>query len=201
MFEESLKDTNFYRYYSEKAGLEDSDFDVLASHIEFRTLEHNQFILRAGEVCRHFLFVDEGLLQFVSLDEKGDEHILQFAPENWLVSDRSSMFFDEPSLYYIKAIEPSRVVFLDPEFFSEASRLRFEFSCFTETSLHRSIYFLQRRIQSLLGMSAKQRYLEFMELYPELLLRVPQWMIAAYLGVTPESLSRVRREIAKGGSF
>ena len=130
MFEESLKDSNFYRYYTQKAGLEDGDFDLLASHIEFRSLEHNQYILRAGEVCRHFLFVDEGLLQFVSLDEKGDEHILQFAPENWLVSDRSSMFFDEPSLYYIKAIEPSRVVFLSPEFFSEASRLRFEFSCF-----------------------------------------------------------------------
>ncbi|MGG5903094.1 Crp/Fnr family transcriptional regulator [Sphingobacterium daejeonense] len=189
--------SNFYKYYTEKALLDDCDFEKLLPYFEFRELSHNQLILRAGEVCKHFLFVDEGLLQFVSLDEKGVEHILQFAPENWLMADRSSMYFDEPSLYYIKAIEPSKVVFLHPNFFSEAAKLRFEFSLFTEKSLQRSIYYLQRRINSLLAMTAKERYLEFIELYPNLLLRVPQWMIASYLGITPESLSRVRREIAK----
>jgi CRP-like cAMP-binding protein len=86
---------------------------------------------------------------------------------------------------------------LHPNFFSEAAKLRFEFSLFTEKSLQRSIYYLQRRINSLLAMTAKERYLEFIKLYPNLLLRVPQWMIASYLGITPESLSRVRREIAK----
>ncbi|WP_156307567.1 Crp/Fnr family transcriptional regulator [Sphingobacterium endophyticum] len=192
-----LLESNFYKYYTEKALLDDNDFEQLLPYIEFRDLAHNQYILRAGEVCKHFLFVDEGLLQFLSLDEKGVEHILQFAPENWLMADRSSMYFDEPSLYYIKAIEPSKVVFLHPQFFSEAAKLRFEFSRFTEKSLQRSIYYLQRRINSLLAMTAKERYLEFIELYPNLLLRVPQWMIASYLGITPESLSRVRREIAK----
>lgn len=201
MVEQNFRQTNFYRYYAEKAGLEDRDFEQLIPYIEFKTLNHNQYILRAGEVCRHVLFVEQGLLQFVSLDEKGDEHILQFAPENWLLSDRSNMYFDEPSLYYIKAIEPSTVAFLSPDFFSQAAKLRFEFTQFTETSLQRNIYFLQRRIQSLLAMTAKERYLDFMDLYPDLLLRVPQWMIASYLGITPESLSRVRREIAKGGGF
>lgn len=197
MDDKALRETNFYRYYTEKASLEDSDFDLLSDYIDFREVAHNEHILQAGDVCRHFLFVEEGLLQFVSLDEKGDEHILQFAPENWLVADRSSMYFDEPSLYYIKAIEPSKVVFLHPKFFSEAAKIRFEFSRFTETSLQRNVYFLQRRIQSLLAMTARERYQEFMALYPDLLLRVPQWMIAAYLGITPESLSRVRREMAK----
>lgn len=192
-----LLESNFYKYYTEKALLDDNDFEQLLPYFEFRDLAHNQYILRAGEVCKHFLFVDEGLLQFLSLDEKGVEHILQFAPENWLMADRSSMYFDEPSLYYIKAIEPSKVVFLHPQFFSEAAKLRFEFSRFTEKSLQRSVYYLQRRINSLLAMTAKERYLEFIELYPNLLLRVPQWMIASYLGITPESLSRVRREIAK----
>ncbi|GAA4144287.1 Crp/Fnr family transcriptional regulator [Sphingobacterium kyonggiense] len=197
MSENQLTSSNFYQYYKEKAQLSDEDFSKLKPYIDFRELAHNQYVMRAGEVCKHFLFVEEGLLQFLSLDEKGGEHILQFAPENWLVSDRSSMYFDEPSLYYIKAIEPSKVVFLHPKFFSEAAKLQVNFSLFTETSLQRSIYFLQRRINSLLAMTAKERYLEFMEMYPSLLLRVPQWMIASYLGITPESLSRVRREIAK----
>lgn len=197
MSENQLTSSNFYQYYKEKAQLSDEDFSKLMPYIDFRDLAHNQYVMRAGEVCKHFLFVEEGLLQFLSLDEKGGEHILQFAPENWLVSDRSSMYFDEPSLYFIKAIEPSKVVFLHPKFFSEAAKLQVNFSLFTETSLQRSIYFLQRRINSLLAMTAKERYLEFMEMYPSLLLRVPQWMIASYLGITPESLSRVRREIAK----
>jgi len=194
---EELLKSNFYKYYTEKAFLTESDFEQLLPFFEFRELSHNQYILRAGEVCKHFLFVEEGLLQFLSLDEKGVEHILQFAPENWLMGDRSSVYFDEPSLYYIKAIEPSKVVFLHPKFFSEAAKLRLEFAMFTERSLQRSVYYLQRRINSLLAMTAKERYLEFIELYPNLLLRVPQWMIASYLGITPESLSRVRREIAK----
>jgi len=197
MDKKDLLESNFYKYYSEKALLNDSDFEQLLPYIEFREFSHNQYILRAGEVCRNILFVEKGLLLFLSLDEKGGEHILQFAPENWLIGDRSSMYFDEPSLYYIKAIEPSTIVFLHPKFFSDAAKLRFEFSRFTEISLQRSIYYLQKRINSLLAMTAKERYLEFMELYPNLLLRVPQWMIASYLGITPESLSRVRREIAK----
>ncbi|QBR13777.1 Crp/Fnr family transcriptional regulator [Sphingobacterium sp. CZ-2] len=197
MTEEQLKGSNFYRYYSEKAGLTDADFQALQPYYELKELSHNQYVMRSGEVCRSVLFVEEGLLQFLSLDEKGGEHILQFAPENWLISDRSSMYFDEPSLYFIKAIEPSKVVFIHPNFFTEAGKLNFDFSMFTERSLQRSIYYLQKRINSLLAMTAKERYLEFMELYPSLLLRVPQWMIASYLGITPESLSRVRREIAK----
>ena len=197
MSDQDLLESNFYRYYKEKALLDDSDFEKLLPYFEFRDLAHNQYVMRAGEVCKHFLFVEQGLLQFLSLDEKGGEHILQFAPENWLVSDRSSMYFDEPSLYFIKAIEPSKVVFLHPKFFAEAAKLKYDFSMFTETSLQRSIYFLQKRINSLLAMTARERYLEFVEMYPSLLLRVPQWMIASYLGITPESLSRVRREIAK----
>src|SRR5690606_25468161 len=122
---------------------------------------------------------------------------LQFAPENWLVADRSSMYFDEPSLYYIKAIEPSKVVFLHPKFFSEAAKIRFEFSRFTETSLQRNVYFLQRRIQSLLAMTARERYQQLMALYPGPVLLVRQCIIDAYLDMTPQRLSRVRREIEK----
>ncbi len=197
MTDQELLETNFFRYYHEKVGMSADEFLRLSPYFEFREVAHSQYILRAGEVCKHFLFVEEGLLLFISLDEKGTEHILQFAPENWLMADRSSMYFDEPSLYYIKAIEPSKVVFLHPNFFTEAAKIKFEFGMFTEKSLQRSIYYLQKRINSLLAMTAKERYLEFIELYPNLLLRVPQWMIASYLGITPESLSRVRREIAK----
>lgn len=190
-----LKATNFYKYYSEKGGLTDEMFEQLSDLYKFKPAAHNNFLLRAGEVSSLAFFVESGLLQSFALDEKGGEHILQFAPENWILSDRASQYFDKPSEYYIKAIEPSLIVFMQPEFIERASALSLDFSCFVENSLQRNVYVQQRRITSLLAMSAKERYLAFVETYPSLLLRVPQWMIASYLGITPESLSRVRREL------
>lgn len=190
-----FKTSNFYRYYAEKAGLSDEQFEELNPYFAFKQVEPNSYLLRAGEVGHYAFFVESGLLLSYSLDEKGGEHILQFAPENWIVSDRASQYFNKPSDYYIKAIEPSLVVYIQPEFMEKASALSTEFACFVEHSLQRNIYAQQQRINSLLAMPAKQRYLAFMEMYPNMLLRVPQWMIASYLGITPESLSRVRREL------
>lgn len=190
-----FKESNFYKYYSESGGLTDEQFEELKDYFSFKEVEHNRFLLRAGEVSKYAFFVESGLLQSFALDEKGGEHIILFAPENWIVSDRSSQYFNEPSDYYIKAIEPSIIVFLQPEFILKASALSSTFSCFVESSLQRNVHVQQRRITSLLAMTAKERYLSFVEMYPSLLLRVPQWMIASYLGITPESLSRVRREL------
>jgi len=193
--ETDWKTSRFYRYYTEKARLSDADFEALRPHFSFRKVAHNHYLLRAGELGRCAFFVESGLLQSFSLDEKGGEHILQFAPENWIASDRASQYFNQPSDFYIKAIEPSVVVFIHPEFMEKATAMNSEFAVFLEKSLQRNIYVQQKRIHSLLAMTAKERYLSFMETYPGLLLRVPQWMIASYLGITPESLSRVRREL------
>lgn len=190
-----FKESNFYKYYTEKGNLTDDEFDQLKEFYSFKSVEHNNFLLRAGELSRYAFFVESGLLQSFALDEKGGEHIIQFAPENWIISDRSSQYFDEPSDYYIKAIEPSVIVFLNPEFIEKASSMNATFTCFVESSLQRNVHVQQKRITSLLAMTAKERYLSFIEMYPSLLLRVPQWMIASYLGITPESLSRVRREL------
>lgn len=190
-----LEKSNFYAYYTEKGGLTAADFVELAPYFSFKNVSHNSYLLRAGEVSHYSFFVESGLLQSFSLDKKGGEHILQFAPENWIVSDRASQYFNKPSDFYIKAIEHSVVVYIHAEFMERASALSIDFSCFVENSLQRNVYMQQKRINSLLAMTAKERYLAFMEMYPGLLMRVPQWMIASYLGITPESLSRVRREL------
>lgn len=191
----NLLESRFYAYYSEKGGLSLADFEELNPYYSFKTVPHSTYLLRAGEVGHYAFFVEHGLLQSFSLDDKGGEHILQFAPENWIIADRASQYFNKPSDYYIKAIEHSTIVFIQPTFMEKASQRSSEFACFLENSLQRNIYVQQKRINSLLAMSAKERYLSFMDMYPGLLLRVPQWMIASYLGITPESLSRVRREL------
>lgn len=193
--ERNWRESNFYKYYTEKAELSEEVFEQLVSYFSFREVAHNHYLLRSGELSRYAFFVESGLLLSFSLDEKGGEHILQFSPENWIISDRASQYFNKPTDFYIKAIEPSVIVFIQPEFMEKASHLSHAFACFMESSLQRNIYMQQQRINSLLAMSAKERYLLFMDMYPSLLQRVPQWMVASYLGITPESLSRVRREL------
>ena len=137
------------------------------------------------------------MLRSYTIDENGKEHIIQFASESWIISDRSSLYFDEPSDFYIEAIETTTVVFLNQEFITKACEISSSYQTFNDKALQNHIRHLQKRINLLLGASAEARYLDFIQLYPDMLLRVPQWMIASYLGITPESLSRVRKELAK----
>ncbi|WP_294219111.1 Crp/Fnr family transcriptional regulator [uncultured Chryseobacterium sp.] len=171
--------------------------NMCSLHYESRKVSKNQFLLQYGEICRNIYFVEKGLLKMYSIDKNGKEHIIQFAPESWLISDRSSLYFNEKSIYYIEAVEDSEVLFLHPDFFS---RLVEQFPNSIEKSdiiAQKHIRSLQDRINSLLGETAEERYMKFIRMYPDLLLRVPQWMIASYLGITPESLSRVRKELAR----
>lgn len=145
----------------------------------------------------HHFFVEKGLLRFYSISGDGKEHIIHFAPESWIIGDRGGIFFNEPSVFYIDAIENSEVVLLDEEFSLKAGRLSASYQRFSSRALQNHVRHLQLRINLLLGATAEDRYLDFLKLYPDLTLRVPQWMIASFLGITPESLSRVRRELVR----
>lgn len=188
---------NFQSYLIQNAGLTEKEFLHLSAVLKSKTVGKGQFLLQEGEVCRHTFFVENGLLRSYSIDETGKEHIIQFAPENWFLSDRSSTYFNEPSDFFIEAIEDTKVVLLGHDFISLASETSPNFRQYNEKLLQNHILHMQKRLNLLLGASAEKRYLDFIYLYPNLLLRVPQWMIASYLGITPESLSRVRKDLAK----
>jgi len=136
------------------------------------------------------------LLRAYTLDNADKEHIIQFGPEDSWVADRNSFYFKEPAMFFVDAIEDSEVIYISREFYEKSEKIIPGFSSFNVMALHNSIRFMQRRINLLLSATAEQRYLDFIELYPNLTLRVPQWMIASYLGITPESLSRVRKDLS-----
>jgi len=159
-------------------------------------VEKGELLLKEGEICRHSFFVEKGLLRYYSIDAKGREHIIQFAPEGWFVSDRESVYFNQPSQYFIQALEESRIIALDENFVSELAKQDPSFLEFNNRLLHNHIRHLQRRINMLLSATAEERYLDFIKIYPDILLRVPQTMVASYLGIAPESLSRVRKDLA-----
>ncbi|CAI8791040.1 Crp/Fnr family transcriptional regulator [Chryseobacterium sp. KBW03] len=188
---------NINNYLAKVLNVPLQNVNTCSLHYEVKKIPKNQFLLQYGEICRHIFFVEKGLIKMYSIDKNGKEHIIQFAPESWLISDRSSLYFNEKSIYYIEAVEDSEVLFLHPDFFN---KLVEQFPNSIERSdflLQKHIRSLQNRINSLLGETAEERYMKFIKMYPDLLLRVPQWMIASYLGITPESLSRVRKELAR----
>ena len=186
----------FTRYLKEHAGVTEEQLQEFEGEIQKRTIQKDEILLDKGQVCDHFFYVEEGLLRFYSIGKDGKEHILEFAPEKWLVVDRASFYFDEPSEFYIDAIEQTTVAVLDEEFINIASEISPQFRKYNERILQNHIRHLQNRINRLIGTSAEERYLEFLKKYSEVTSRVPQWMIASFLGITPESLSRIRRELA-----
>ena len=188
---------NIETYLSEILEIPKEEVSHCSNFYEPKKVVKNEFLLQEGDVCNATYFVEKGLLRMYSIDKNGKEHIIQFAPEKWLISDRSSLYFNEKSKYYIEAVEDSEVLLLKNDFFSNIS-LSFPNSAGNnDLLLQKHIRNLQDRVNSLLAETAEERYMNFIKMYPDILLRVPQWMVASYLGITPESLSRVRKELAR----
>jgi len=185
----------FKNYLKEKIAITDEQFESISSDLKVKKFSKNEILQYKGDHLKHGFFVGKGLLRAYSIDAKGKEHILQFAPENWIISDRNNMN-NEASIFFIDAIEPSETIIIPNNFMEEAGRKVPCLQPMQITLLNNSIRFMQKRINMLLSATAEERYLDFIKLYPNLTLRVPQWMIASYLGITPESLSRVRKELA-----
>jgi CRP-like cAMP-binding protein len=188
---------NLTTYLTSNLDIDEKEISSIVENCKIKKFKKAQFLLRENQHCNHTFFVEKGLLRQFSIDEKGKEHILSFAPENWFVTDRESAYFNKPSAYYIQALEESEVVMLDESFIQLLSKKIPTFSDFNNRLLHNNIRHLQNRINLLLSAVAKDRYLQFIKMHPDILLRVPQTMVASYLGITPESLSRVRKELAQ----
>ncbi|GAB5539488.1 MAG: Crp/Fnr family transcriptional regulator [Salibacteraceae bacterium] len=147
-------------------------------------MKKGEILQKKGDFNTKVYQVQKGLLRSYILDEKGKEHIYMFGPENWLVTDNCKP--DEPCTLYIDAIEDTEL-----QLMSKSELLE------TEPDLNRVLKRLntmQARILMLMSSSAKDRYEHFIHTYPDITQRVPQRMIASYLGITPEALSRVRKE-------
>jgi len=183
-------------YLKGKVSFTDEQFKAISALYTPKKISKGAILLREGEVCQHTLFVIKGCLRSYVVDKNGKEHIIQFAPENWWISDRNSLVLQEPAMFYIDAIEDSEILVMDKDFDEKFSAVLPNAPQFLQVLLQNSRKAMQRRIVELLSASAEERYLSFIKSYPTIVLRVPQKMIASYLGITPESLSRIRKDVA-----
>ncbi len=187
---------HFKKYLQRHISISDEQFDLLGSELTAKSYVKGTHLLGEGGTSQVSYFVSRGLLRVFTLDAKGKEHVIQFAPEDWWIGDRGSMYFNRPAAFNIDVLEDSEVVLLSRSFMDHAQAVCPGFAAYHVQLLHNAAWHMQNRINQLLAATAEERYLHFIHLYPDLTLRIPQWMIASYLGITPESLSRVRRELA-----
>lgn len=178
--------------------LEPEESKFFISLLKVRHLKKKEFLLRAGEVCRYETFVLEGCLRNYFLDEKGDEHILQFSVEDWWTSDLYSLLTRTPATQFIDALEDSTVAMLEQDNLERLYRQVPKFERFFRIMLQNAFIAQQQRILQSIGSTGEERYLAFRKKYPTLEQRLPQHQIASFLGITPEFLSKIRGKLAKG---
>lgn len=149
------------------------------------------FLLQPGEMTNTAFYVEKGCLRSYVIDNNGKEHIYQFAPEDWLISDEEALLDKKPAILFIDTIEDSVIKIVSLK--EMRSNLDLDTAIHSFNRMEKKVNAFRRRIIQLLSATAEERYSTFIKTYPNLTNRVPQKMIASYLGITPESLSRIRK--------
>jgi CRP-like cAMP-binding protein len=179
--------------------LTQEEIDCFISVIQIKRLRKKQYLVQEGDVCRYESFVNKGCLRAYHVDEKGQEHIAQFAIEGWWISDMYSFLTATPARFNVDALEDSELVCLDKPSLEKLYIQIPKFERFFRIILQNAFIAHQQRIIANMSKTAEERYLDFMNHYPQLEQRVPQHQVASYLGITPESLSRIRRQLTEKG--
>ena len=175
--------------------LSSSEKRLIEEKVRERKLNKAQFLVHEGAVCRATAFVNKGSLRTYFIDLKGQEHIVQFAIEGWWISDFSSFIMQTPATLCVQAIEESSILEFPYEnlemLYGTVPVLERYFRLITQRAY---VSFQQRVIQNI-SMSAEDRYLAFQTKFPKLELRIPQKLIASYLGISAEFLSKIKKRL------
>lgn len=185
-------------YVDRYIALSKEEVDYFLSVIKYRKFLRRQFVLQAGDVCRHETFVIRGCLRAYFVEPSGSFHVAQFAVEDWWISDLNSLLHGEPAVLNIDALEETEVfqigkheldgLYIRIPKFERMFRIMFAHAYIAQ----------QQRIIDNLCKPARDRYLSFIERYRNIEQRVPQTQISSYLGMTPEFLSQIRKNLQRG---
>jgi len=177
--------------------ISDTELEQFCKPFNLKKIPKKEFLLRQGEICKFEGFVNKGCFRVYHINNEGVEHVLYFAIEGWWITDIDSFTNEKPASLFIEALEDSEVLLISKrekellyEQFPKTEKL---FRIMTQ----KTHVALQRRMISNLSKTADERYLDFIEKYPHLAQRLSNLQIAAYLGISHEFLSKIRKKISK----
>ncbi|KAA2242781.1 Crp/Fnr family transcriptional regulator [Chitinophaga agrisoli] len=187
----SLLFDNFNKY----SRLTEEEFHLIEQVLTRKMVKKKKNLLNEGNICKYLFFVEKGALRSYTIDENGSEHIVQLAVEDYWIADLSSFITQTPGMLTIEAIEDCEVLLLpNPELERLYDAIP-SLGTFFRKLYQRAYVHLQGRLHSSQRVSAEERYLELINSQPKIGTRIPLIYIASYLGITPESLSRIRKNV------
>jgi len=184
-----------FTHIEEKVSLNDHDKVLIETFFSSKKLRKRQYHLQEGEVCKHLVFVAKGLLRTYNTDEKGNEHMSIFGWEGWWLSDFNSFLSGEPAVFNIDAIEDSELLMLSRNDYDALTLAVPIMDRYFRILYQNSLVTKERRLMSTITHSAEERYLELSASNPQIIERIPQNLIASYLGIAPETLSRIKKNL------
>ncbi|WBL23077.1 Crp/Fnr family transcriptional regulator [Zunongwangia sp. HRR-M8] len=179
----------------DKIELTESAKKRIPNFFSTKKLSKKQFLLQEGEYCKNLAFVAKGILKSYTIDDKGQEHISLFAMEGWWVSDFKSFIVDEKAILSIDAIEDSEVLLISRSNYEQLLVEVPVMERYFRILYQNSLVTKDRRLISSNTHTAEEKYAHFLKLYPSISQRIPQHLIASYLGLTPETISRIKKNI------
>jgi CRP/FNR family cyclic AMP-dependent transcriptional regulator len=195
-----MDSTSHLRSFLHQAmGFTERDVSFFESTLTLRSLRKGERFLVPGEICAVIGIVTRGCLRVYFNEPAGIERVLYFAPEGWCVTDHESLASQRPGVVGIDALETTEVWVADRATFSKAPLTRPSRDGVWSVLAEQALRILQQRLVSALRKTAAQRYLEFRKVYPGLDARISQYHVAAYLGVSPEFLSKLRTRLIRDG--
>lgn len=186
----------FRHTLEQKIKLTNEDFAKISVCFKPKRLRKKHFLLQDGDVCRNLAFIERGTLYSYSADEKGIQHVIQFGFEGGWIADLYSFLTGEPSRLNIEALEECELLMISKEQQEKLLKEVPAYETYTRLLMQNAYVALQRRVEGTLGRTAEEKYARLLEKRPELIARLPQHLIASYLGITRETLSRIRSQSA-----
>lgn len=187
-----MMNAEFSNYLSKQTDLGNDAINRISSLALSRSLRRNENVFNAGEICRDKIFVVRGLLRTFSTSVDGNEHIVQFSPENSWTLDAESYDRQVPSRVSIGAVEPSEILLWNKTDFDTLLKSIPALKSFAEQIIARNIYYSRQRILTTLSATPEEKYSDFVRMFPGYLSRLPLHMIASYLGMSLKTLTRIR---------
>ena len=185
---------NFVKNILRFIDLTDGEIEIIHQYVRSVNLKKKEYLLQAGQVCRGLYFVEKGCMRMFFINDKPAEQITQFALDGWWIADYFSFMDNKSSEYYIQAIEKSEILSIDYSVFEQLLAEVPKMERYFRIIMQRAVAASQVRIKLMFEMSKEQFYQHFATSFPEFVQRVPQYMVASYLGLTPEYVSELRKK-------